>query len=207
MAILTLELMSDNGGHSGATLVDVVSPWARRTLASARPRGALGLPPTPELRPVATFVSPGNTMKSASLAEVLRRETIVRRNRALEVAAETPRAPDHPPASERGPPGPVRVPIDWARGDDRGQRIQLLGRDGFRIHGVGAGPRRLGSEPRLALAVGGVIHRVSVTLGASPGSSLERLLLDLRERYLVEIKEFSGLTAAARIVGLRAPHT
>lgn len=188
-------------------MVDVASPWARGFQRRARPITPPGHPPAPQLRPITAFVNPGNTMKSASLAEVLRRETIVRRNRALEVAAEPPRAPELSSAGERGPPGPVRVPIDWARGDDRGQQIQLLGRDGFRIQGVGAGPRQRGREPRLALAVGGVIHRVSVTLGASPGSSLERLLLELRDRYLVEIKELSGAIAAARIVGLRSPHT
>lgn len=166
-----------------------------------------GTPPSLDLRPITAFVNPGNTMKSGSLAEVLRRETIVRRNRALEAADEPPRGPEPLSPCERGPPGPVRVPIDWARGDDRGQRIQLYGRDGFRIEGIGAGPRRLGSEPRLALAVGGVIHRVSVALGATPGSTLEGLLANLRERYLVEIKELSSAIAAARIVGPRAPHT
>lgn len=199
--------MSDNGGYLGATLVDVASPWARRTLVRGRPNAPNDRPSHPVLRPVTAVVDPGNTMRSASLAEILRRETIVRRNRSLERAAEPPRAPDLPGVGERGPPGPVRVPIDWARGDDRGQRIQLLGRDGFRIEGIGAGPMRPGSEPRLALAVGGVIHRVPIPLGATPGASLERLLLDLRERYLVEIKELSGTIAAARLVDLRGPHT
>lgn len=196
--------MSDNGRYSGDTQVDVRSPWAQRVRLKPRPASAPRVRPSAALPGVSRHSDPGNTLKSASLAQVVCRETIVRRNRelALAQAGAQPTPPSLAPST-----APVRVPIDWARSDDHGLRLELVGRDGFRITGLGGGLGATGAGAKVGLGVEGRIHRVSVPVGADAATSLEALLLSLRRFYRVEITEISPGRAAARIVGRRPSHT
>jgi hypothetical protein len=137
-------------------------------------------------------------MSAASLAEVIRRETTVRRNRSL----LEPRSP-----TPTKPRSALFLPIDFVRGSDSGQRIKALGGDGFEISGIGAGLSATGLSSMIGLGLEGRLHRVPVRPGALASETLSSLAEQLARYYRIEIISVSSRSASARLVDHRRCHT
>jgi hypothetical protein len=135
----------------------------RSSQKRGRSSPSAGKQPRPVLR--TRPISEEEALLPAALAHVRVREAIVRLQEERD--APPPKRPDRRP----------EVHIDFVRSRDPKQKIERVGRDGFRVIGVAMG------GDKISVGVDGLIFGIVVKPGDSPAETVKRLLIRLGDRY------------------------